>query len=174
MGIPQPLVVGRGINDVPIVTLTLSPRPETADRWNDTALYELAEKMRHELIKINNVGLTFIVGGRPDQIRIEPDPERLLLYGVTLNQLVEKIRAANTSTLIGTMRSPPTGRYPVVTGQTLHGQPDVGLLLLTARDGRPVYVKDVADIVVGGRPDDHRVWNHGKVRRRQASTPAPP
>ena len=53
--------------------------------------------------------------------------------------------------------------YPVVTGQTLHGQPDIGLLLLTARDGRPVYVKDVADVVVGGRPDNHRVWNMTKM-----------
>ena len=162
IGVPQPLVVGRGINDVPIVTLTLSPRPEVADRWNDTSLYEIAEKMRHELIKINNVGLTFIAGGRPDQIRVEPDPERLLLFGITLNQLVEKIRAANTSMLIGRMRAADKS-YPVVTGQTLHGQPDIGLLLLTARDGRPVYVKDVADVVVGGRPDNHRVWNMEKT-----------
>ena len=33
----------------------------------------------------------------------------------------------------------------VVAGQTLHGVPDIGLLLLTTRDGRPVYVADVAD-----------------------------
>ena len=35
---------------------------------------------------------------------------------------------------------------PVVAGQTLQGVPDIGLLLLTTRDGRPVYVKDVADV----------------------------
>ena len=48
---------------------------------------------------------------------------------------------------------------PVVAGQTLQGVPDIGLLLITTRDGRPVYVKDVATVVVGGRPDEHRAWH---------------
>ena len=39
-----------------------------------------------------DLGLSYIVGGRPDQIRVEPDPERLALYGVTLNQLVDKVQ----------------------------------------------------------------------------------
>jgi len=42
---------------------------------------------------------------------------------------------------------------PVVAGQSLNGVPDIGHLLITSRDGRPVYVKDVADIVVGARPE---------------------
>ena len=33
LGIPQPLIVGRGINDVAVVALTLSPRPDAASRW---------------------------------------------------------------------------------------------------------------------------------------------
>ncbi len=46
----------------------------------------------------------------------------------------------------------------VVAGQTLQGPVDIGLLQLTSRDGRPVYVRDVADIVVGGAPIDARTW----------------
>ncbi len=83
-GIPEPLIVGRGINDVPIVTLTLTPNAPGAERWNDNALYGIAEEILHELVKTDDVGEAFIVGGRPDQIRVEPDPERLSLYGVTL------------------------------------------------------------------------------------------
>jgi multidrug efflux pump subunit AcrB len=49
------------------------------------------------------------------------------------------------------------GSLPVLAGQTLQGAADIGLLLVTTRDGRPVYVRDVADIAVGGRPDDSRV-----------------
>ena len=47
VGIPEPLIVGRGINDVPIVMLTLSPEPTApADRrWNDKALFEIAEEL---------------------------------------------------------------------------------------------------------------------------------
>ena len=37
-GIPEPLIIGRGINDVAIVTLTLEPKPEAASRWDDNGL----------------------------------------------------------------------------------------------------------------------------------------
>jgi multidrug efflux pump subunit AcrB len=161
IGIPEPLIVGRGIDDVAIVSLTLAPKPEAAERWTDNSLYHLAENLRIELSKIDNVGLTYIVGGRPDQIRVEPDPEKLSLYGVTLAQLVDKVRSANRSFLAGQIRD--QGRaVPVVAGQTLQGVPDIGLLLLTTRDGRPVYVKDVAKVVVGGKPLEQQSWQHAK------------
>ncbi len=158
IGIPEPLIVGRGINDVPIVTLTLAPKPEAAARWTDNGLYHVAEELKHELVKIEDLGRSFIVGGRPDQIRVEPDPERLALYGVTLNQLVEKVKNANRSFVVGRLRDADRS-IEAVAGQTLQGIPDIGLLLITTRDGRPVYVKDVADVVVGGRPDEHRAWH---------------
>ena len=104
IGIPEPLIVGRGIDDVAIVSLTLAPKPDAAERWTDNSLYHLAENLRIELSKIDNVGLTYIVGGRPDQIRVEPDPEKLSLYGVTLAQLVDKVRSANRSFLAGQIR----------------------------------------------------------------------
>ena len=64
---------------------------------------------------------------------------------------------------------------PVVAGQTLQGVPDIGLLLLTTRDGRPVYVKDVANVVVGAAEPDHRAWtmtklDNGDLQRRPAVT----
>jgi multidrug efflux pump subunit AcrB len=165
LGIPEPLIVGRGINDVPIVVLTLSPKaglpPEALARWDDNALYEIADELRHEIAKIDDVGLSFIVGGRPNQIRVEPDPERLSLYGVTLNQLVEKVRQGNRSFIAGSLRQADRN-LPAVAGQSLQGVPDIGLLLITTRDGRPVYVKDVATIVAGGRPDEHQVWQFVK------------
>src|SRR5487761_2553499 len=43
-GIPEPLIVGRGINDVAIVTLSLAPKPAAAQRWNDEELYQLADR----------------------------------------------------------------------------------------------------------------------------------
>ncbi|KAA5605582.1 efflux RND transporter permease subunit [Roseospira marina] len=157
LGIPEPLIVGRGINDVPIVVLTLSPEPEVAERWTDAGLHAVAEELLMELIKVDDVGLTFLVGGRADQIRVEPDPERLSLYGIPLNRLVEKLENANRSIRLGRLRDAGTG-LPVVAGQTLQGVADIGDLLLTTHDGRPVYVKDVAHVVVGTAPEEHRVW----------------
>ncbi len=161
IGIPEPLIVGRGIDDVAILTLTLTPRPEAADRYEDNALYHLAENLQIELAKLDDVGLSFNVGGRPDQIRVEPDPEKLSLYGVTLQQLVGKVQQANRSFLAGRTRD--NGRSVAISaGQTLSGVPDIGLLMIGTRDGRPVYVRDVANIVVGAKPLERRAWHFRK------------
>ena len=156
-GIPEPLVVGRGINDVAIVVLTLSPKPEAAARWTDKDLYQLSDQLRSELVKTDNIGLTYISGGNPEQIRVEPDPERLALFGVTLQQLVAKVRDANRSFQAGSVRDNGTVRE-VAVGQTLAGVPDIGLLLVGTRDNRPVYLRDVASVVIGPSPQEHRVW----------------
>ena len=156
-GIPEPLIVGRGINDVAVVVLTLSSKPEAAARWTDKDLYELGDQLQAELVKTDNVGLTYIAGGNPQQIRVEPDPEKLALYGVTLQQLVDKVRGANRSFQSGSVRDNNTMRN-VAGGQTLAGIPDIGLLLVATRDNRPVYVRDVASVVIGPSPQEHRVW----------------
>ncbi|HYD65859.1 efflux RND transporter permease subunit [Azospirillum sp.] len=158
LGIPEPLIVGRGINDVAILTLTLAPKPEAAERWTDNALHAVADELLARIVPVEDVGLAYLVGGRPDQIRVEPAPERLALYGVTLNQLVEKVKNANRSFVVGQVRS-AGGSLPVVAGQTLQGTADIGLLLVTTRDGRPIYVKDVANVVVGARPDESKAWH---------------
>ena len=161
VGIPEPLIVGRGINDVAIVVLTLSPKPEAAERYTDKDLYQIANELRAELIKVDNVGLSYISGGSPQQIRVEPDPEKLALYGVTLAQLVAKVQGANRSFLAGAVRGAGT-TLTVVAGQTLAGVPDIGLLLVSTRDNRPVYVRDVANVVIGPSPLEHRVWTDAK------------
>jgi multidrug efflux pump subunit AcrB len=171
-GIPEPLIVGRGINDVPILVLTLSARAGKAAEWNDNGLYQVAEELQHEITKVSGVGETFIVGGSPSEIRVEPDPEKLSLYGVTLEQLISKVQNANRAFLAGAFREDGKS-VPVVVGQTLQGIPDIGLLLITTRDGRPVYVKDVAATVVGSAEIDHRAWTmtraaDGKLNRRPA------
>ncbi len=157
VGIPEPLIVGRGINDVAVVVLTLSPNPQAAARYNDKDLYQLAQQLQFELVKTDNIGLTYISGGNAQQIRVEPDPEKLALYGVTLQQLVGKVREANRSFQAGAVRDNGTMR-DVAAGQTLSGIPDIGLLLVTTRDNRPVYVRDVAKVVIGPSPRENRVW----------------
>ena len=171
-GIAEPMIVGRGINDVAILALTLSAKADKAGEWTGAGLYQVAEELQHELTKVDGVGETFIVGGAPSEIRVQPDPEKLSLYGVTLEQLIGKAQNANRAFLAGSFRE--NGRAtPVVAGQTLQGVPDIGLLLLTTRDGRPVYVKDVADVVVGLAELDHRAWTMtregtGGLNRRPA------
>ena len=171
IGIPEPLIVGRGINDVAVVVLTLSPKPEAAARWTDKDLYDLAVKLRTELIKVDNIGTSYIVGTGPEQIRVEPDPEKLSLFGVTLQQLIGKVRDTNRSFVAGSVRDAGTMRT-LAAGQTLRGVPDIGLLLLTTRDNRPVYVRDVAKVVIGPSTAESRVWNLTPVRDGWDRVPA--
>jgi multidrug efflux pump subunit AcrB len=171
LGIPEPLIVGRGINDVAVVVLTLSPKPQAASRWNEKDLYALATKVQAELDKVDNVGLTYISGGSADEISVEPDPEKLALFGVTLQQLEAKIQGANRSFLAGQLRD--SGRMvQAVAGQTLSGVPDIGLLLITTRDGRPVYVRDVAKVVIGPSPEEHHVWSILRTDNGWSTAPA--
>src|ERR1019366_3559383 len=114
-------------DDVAIVVLTLAAKPERAAAWTDNGLYQVAEELQHDLTKVDNVGGSYIVGGAPNQIRGEPDPGRLSLYGITLNQLVDKLTNANRSFLVGAFRDLDRS-LPVVAGQTLQGVPDIGLL----------------------------------------------
>jgi multidrug efflux pump subunit AcrB len=171
LGIAEPLIVGRGINDVAVMVLTLMPKPEAASRWNEKDLYALAQKVQAELMKVDNVGLTYIQGGANNEISVEPDPEKLALYGVTLAQLEAKIEGANRSFLAGSLRD--GGRMAeAVAGKTLSGVPDIGLLVVTTRDGRPVYVRDLAKIVIGPSPAEHHVWSFNRGARGWTMAPA--
>ncbi|NOV20868.1 efflux RND transporter permease subunit [Ensifer adhaerens] len=156
VGIPEPLIVGRSIDDVAIVVVTLTPTPEAASRWTANGLTRLARELQVEVTKLPGIGLTYIVGEQPDQIRVEPDPEKLSLYGITIQQLAAKIEGANRSFQSALVRENGEQRT-LVAGQTLQSQSEIGNLLLTARDGRPVYVRDVAEIVLAGEPNETRV-----------------
>jgi len=140
VGIPEPLIVGRGIDDVAILTLTLSSETQTA---ND--LTRIARTLQTEVAKTADVGLTYLVGDAQDAIRIEPDPDRLALYGVTLQQLAGKVSQANRTLNTGKLRDQGQ-MVDLVAGETLTAPSEVANLLLTTRDGRPVYVSDVATV----------------------------
>jgi multidrug efflux pump subunit AcrB len=171
VGIPEPLIVGRGIDDVAIVVVTLRPTPEAAARWTANGLTRLARELQVEVAKLPDIGLTYIVGEQPEQFRVEPDPDKLSLYGITLQQLAAKIDGANRSFRIGSVRE-DTQQRAIVAGQTLQSLPDIGNLLLTARDGRPVYVRDVARVVLATSPAESRVTDIRPVAGQLVRTPS--
>lgn len=157
IGIPEPLIIGRGVDDVAILTATLAPEPDTAARWTPSDLLRLAEELQAVLSRVPDVGLSYITGGAPFQIRIEPDPERLALHGVTLQALVGKLTAANRSFAVGQLVDGDRA-LPAIAGQTLQAPSEIGQLLLTTRDGRPVYVADVAEVSARSAPLERHVW----------------
>ncbi len=173
VGIPQPLVVGRGIDDVAIVALTFAPAPGQEGVGADT-LTRIAREVAVELARIEDVGLTYLVGETDQALRIAPDPERLALYGITLQQLAAKVEGANRASPAGDLRDGGE-QIGLVIGQTLPAPGEIGNLELTARDGRTVYVRDVADVAFVSDMNEAHVATlaragDGQILRRPAVT----
>jgi len=173
VGIGEPLIVGRGIDDVAIVALTLTPQPGV-DSITANDLTRIARELQVEVAKIDDVGLTYLVGESPEAIRIAPDPERLALYGVTLQQLAGKVMGANRAFSTGLIRDGGE-QIALVAGESLTAPADVANLLITARDGRAVYVRDVADVSYVADTSDKIVANvtrdsAGNIHRTPAVT----
>ena len=162
-GIPEPLVQVRGINDVPALVLTLSPRRGAGDRLTNQALYDLATKLRTELMKVENVGLTFIVGGRPREIRIEPDAALMRARGVSLDTLMNAVKAANSSFPAGRLRH-DNQALAVTAGQSFQTAQDIGLITVPSVGGQNVLVRDVAHVVEAPREDQAHVFRYSQAK----------
>ncbi|MDD3799867.1 MAG: efflux RND transporter permease subunit [Novosphingobium sp.] len=162
VGIPPPQVTVRGINDVPIVVLTLTPKPGAPGNWNDQALYELAGKLRTEIAKVEDVGLTFITGGQREALRVIPDPAKLAALRVPLGNVIEAVSQANRSFPAGRVRE--AGQSVSVTaGQTLKSAEELGNLTVRSVTGAPVLLRDVARVEQAPTQDQARSWRWARV-----------
>ena len=164
VGIPAPQVTVRGINDVPIVVLTLTPKPGAPGLWNDQTLAELAGKLRTEIAKVDDVGLTFFSGGQRMALRVVPDPARLSLYKVPLGNVIEAVSQANRSFPAGYVRESGQSAL-VVAGQTLRDADALSQLTIRSATGAPVLLSDVARVEQAPTQDQARAWRWAKDDR---------
>jgi multidrug efflux pump subunit AcrB len=146
-GVSQPLVKPKGIDDVPVVTLTLwsSPRGDGQPMMDDGQLRMLALDVLQKLKEIPNTGSGFVVGGRAEQLKVEVMPERLSGFGIGLGQVAQTIQTANSENKAGYVEA--QGRhFTVYTGSFLQTAEDVRRLVVGTHHGSPVYVRDVAQV----------------------------
>ena len=161
VGIPPPQITTRGISDVPIVVLTLTPKPGAAGQWDDRTLYSLATKLRSEVAKVDDVGITFITGGQQDAIRVIPDPARLAAQRVPLSAIMDAIGQAGRSFPGGTVREGGAA-MAVTAGRSLASADEVRALTVRSASGAPVQLGDVAQVVQGATQDQARSWRWAK------------
>lgn len=171
VGVSEPVIVTRGINDVPAVVLTLTSRADVAARWSDQALYDVAARLRTEIGKVENVGQTFIVGGRPSEIRVEPDPARMAARGVALSAVLEAVSQANRSFPAGTFRDQGQS-VALRSGDRLATPDEASLLTVRSMAGEAVYLRDVATIIQAPREDQARAAHYARVGDGWSRTPA--
>jgi multidrug efflux pump subunit AcrB len=171
VGIPAPKVTVRGINDVPIVVLTLTPKANAPGRWTDQSLRDLAGRLQTEVAKVDDVGLSFIIGGQQQRIRVVPDPAKLAARRVALGAVVEAAAQANRAFPAGSVRE-RGGAADVVAGRMLASAADVGLLTVRSVSGEPVYLRDVATVTESPGQDQARSWRWAKQDGDWSQAPA--
>ena len=153
-GVRQPVVIRpKTVDHVPVVTLTLWAQPGQLD---DAELHTLALDVQQQVSQVSDTGDTFIVGGRSREIQVDIQPERLSGFGVSLDQVAQTIRSANSEQSAGSSESGGT-HFSVSTGAFLTGTQDIANLVVTVRDGVPVYVRDVAKVVARPSETKHLV-----------------
>ena len=140
-GITQPpLVKVKGIDDVPVVTLTLWS--EELDPGN---LRKLATNVLQQMKQIPNTGQGFVVGGRKEQIRVQIRPDKLAANGISAPEIVARIRNANMERRVGNSEQDNLD-LRVYAGAFLASARDVENLVLRVQKGTPIYIRDVADV----------------------------
>jgi len=142
-GVIGPLVKPRSIDDVPILAVTV-----WSARYADDQLRSLAVQLRDAIAEVNDVSEVTIIGGRPRQVRVDIDPARLSAYD--LDPLLVQQAIARTN-VRGAASGPVAGG--VVTGleagSRLRTADELRNTVVTATSGRPVFVRDVAEVVDG-------------------------
>jgi multidrug efflux pump subunit AcrB len=149
-GVNPPLVKAKGIDDVPILTLTL-----WSEILDDAQLRTLALNLLQSLKAVRNTGEGFIVGGRSEQVQVEVLPERLSGYGLTFDQVANAIRTANREQGVGDVER--DNRFlTVYAGGFLHNAEQVAGLVVGTVGTTPIYVRDVARVT--RKPEDARAY----------------
>lgn len=142
-----PVIRSSSVDDVPIVTLTL-----TSDRYDDYALKRLADRVADGLHSLNEVGAIEVRGGRDREIRIELDPDRMQAYGITLDVVRAMLAASNVAAPMGDVVSGGS-RNEVILDGFMDGAEGVRRLIVGVHGGRPIRLGDVA-AVIDGPPDE--------------------
>jgi len=153
-GVMPPLVKSKGIDDVPIVTLTLWSKDLDNNGLpdvDDGQLRLLAQDVLQAIKEVKNTGNAFIVGGRREQVTVDVYPERLSGYGISLDQVAQTLKNANAETTAGGVESSGT-HFSVTTGAFLKSADEIDRLVVGTHQNVPIYVRDVARVVQG--PED--------------------
>jgi multidrug efflux pump subunit AcrB len=145
-GASQPLIKPRSIDDVPILALTF----HSAER-DPLELRQVAAQFNERLKGLPQVAETTLIGGARRQVRVTLDPARLAARGLALDEVAQRLAAANWQERSGRLIS---GNLETIvdTGSFFRSAEEIGLTVLATPAGRPVFLRDVAEIVDG--PED--------------------
>jgi len=154
LGVGEPIVKPKGIDDVPILTATLYAKN------NQDGAYEL-ERIAHALeAEIKHVkGTREVVthGGPGRAVNIALDPVKMAAANVTVEDMRRALQSANLGAPLGELVS-NNQAVAVEVGKYLADAKDVAELVVGLHAGHPVYLGEVAEVTDGPPPAERYVW----------------
>jgi multidrug efflux pump subunit AcrB len=164
MGVSAPLIKLKSIDDVPILALTLH-----SARYDHLTLRRLAAQIDEEIKQVPLVAETTLIGGSRRTVRVMLDPVKLASRNLSPAGLVPMLQQANRQFRAGGLT---TGNNEVLveTGGFLKTAHEVGDVVIGVFSGRPVYLREVAEIADTGEEPTQYVFHGSKASEEPAVT----
>ncbi|MBX7136780.1 MAG: efflux RND transporter permease subunit [Oligoflexia bacterium] len=142
-GVSHPLIKARAIDDVPILAITFHSKS-----YDHFMLRRLVAQIDDSVKAVPQVAETAIIGGARRQVRVLFDPVRLAARGQTAAGIIPTVSQANRRYSSGAVTA-ENKEFLIETGAFLTTRSEVENVLVGVYQGKPVYLKDVADIEDG-------------------------
>ncbi len=139
-GVSVPLIKPRSIDDVPIITLTFH-----SQRYDHMMIRRLVSQVEDAVKQIPDVAETSIIGGARRQVRVLFDPVRLAARNLSAANLAQMLHLANREFNAGTITTDDK-EFVIEAGGFLTTAQDVANIVVGVYQGKPVYLREVADI----------------------------
>ncbi len=163
LGALEPIIRPKGIDDVPVVTLTLYSQDADQGAF---ALERVAHSMEAELMRVPGTRTVTTIGGPGRAVRVQLDAARMAGRGVTVDMLRQALQSANMGLPVGELLS-ANQSVAVEAGPFLAHAQEVADIVVTSHGGKPVFLRDVASVEDGPPPATRYVW-HAQVKDGQA------
>ena len=152
--LPQPPVYSK-VNpaDAPIMTLALTSPTLPLEQVEDLADTVLAQKIS----QVTGVGLVSINGGEKPAVRVQGNPTALASYGMSLEDLRSALGAANVDQAKGSLNGSRQS-YIIGANDQLTSSADYRNVIVAYRNGNPVRLTDVADVIDGAENTTEAAW----------------
>ncbi|MBK9606973.1 MAG: efflux RND transporter permease subunit [Betaproteobacteria bacterium] len=167
LGVLAPIIKPKGIDDVPIVTLTLYSANPATGAYD---LERVAHSIEADLKRVGGTREVTTTGGPGRAVLVELDPSRMAGSGVTVADLRGTLKSANLGLPVGELLS-GNRSVAVESGPFLKDAKDLAELVVGVRDGKPVFLRDVAQVRDGALPPARYVW-HGIAGKDGGEFPA--
>jgi multidrug efflux pump subunit AcrB len=149
----QPLVKARGIDDVPILGLTLTSA--------ELDLKAVADTLRAPLQNVAGVRDVEVIGAEPEQIGVTLDSTALERVGLDFNRVAQALMSQNASAQAG-YRLAEGQQVAVQAGGFIETEQQLRELIVAVVNGRPVRLDQVATISAGANKASRYVWSRSK------------